>query len=172
MRVHNVIITTTGAGEKCEDGSVDRMIQRVLDLGKNPILVLGPEGDAVLLNSRLAEACDLVFDPNYEGHSFSSIKAGLHATVGPAFVLPLLEVANSDSAWESTDTWKRLESELDSPESQASDVVRLVTHKAVPSQSIYPLVITPKGVKSLLNLEAQTDWTAQDLVTARFVSLD
>ena len=94
-----MLIITTGADTAlCTNGSVDQLIQQVLDLKKNPVLVLGPEGDEVLLHSRLAEHCDLAFDPNFSGNIFSSLNAGLHATTGPVLAMTLKRFAESRSS--------------------------------------------------------------------------
>lgn len=98
-RILHVLIITTGADAAlCTDGSVDKMIQQVLDLKKNPVLVLGPEGDDVLLHSHLAEHCDLAFDPNFSGNIFSSLNAGLHATTGPVIAMTLQRFSESGSS--------------------------------------------------------------------------
>jgi len=184
MRVHNVIITTAGSEEPSRNGDdLDRLIRRVLDLKKKPILVIGPEGDDVLRSSKLAEECELVFDPNYEGGLFSSIKAGLHATTGPAFIVPLHStpashvfiqalMTDTDQDQDQDRIWHKLESALDHAEiARSCDVLRPLTHNDRASWTGFPQVITPSGVQRLLALEASTDWNSSDQVIAGLVPI-
>lgn len=171
MRVQHVIITTSGVEDENAHRSLDRMIRKVLDLRKHPILVVGPEGDSVLLASRLAEMCELVFDPNFNGQIFSSVKAGLQVTAGPAFVLPLKE-ASLSAAWEKPEVWESLERELDQTTSEESDVLQALTQEANPGACCYPCVVTRKGARNLLTLEAQADWMASERIRSRAVSIE
>lgn len=178
MRVHNVIIMTAGSRDLSQNGesgdSLDHLIRRVFRLKKNPILVIGPEGDDVLRNSELTEECELVFDPNYEGGLFSSIKAGLYAATSPAFVVPLHSTMDPQAAtkalMDQDTTWQKFESVLDHKEiARNCDVLRPLTRNDKASWMNFPQVITPSGVQRLLALEAATDWNSSDQIIAGWV---
>lgn len=162
-RAHNVIIVTTGASAFAESGSLDKLIRKVLSLNKNPILVLGPDGDVFLQTCHLIEECDLVFDPNYQGNFFSGVKAGLHATNGAAFVLPLLPELPDDSIW------LQLESALSWPdEGPEFDLIRPMSH-CDDALGSFPQLVTPHGIRTLLNLAATTRWEQATQFKARLV---
>lgn len=164
MRAHNVIIITTGASHHLNTKQLDDLIQKILGLKKNPILVLGPDGDEFLRSCNWIEQCDIVYDPNYAGQLFSGIKAGLHSTNGAAFVLPLSSSIPDDSIW------SRLEMALlDHELSRSADVIRTVTNGNANSHAGYPFLVTRRGVQNLLKLDATTDWESAAEVTFKTV---
>jgi hypothetical protein len=162
-RIHNVIILTTGAIEAHGQDVIDRAIRHALELKKNPILVLGTDGDEVLRCCHLIEQCDLVFDESENGSEFSSLKAGLHATVGAAFVLPLKQ-AIADKP-----VWSLVEDQLSTTNNDAFDLVRPVS--AEDERPLYPCAVTPRGVQRLKTLPSNSNWDALSTVETRMLSV-
>jgi hypothetical protein len=161
MRAHNVIVVTSGQADAVAPGQLDRTIQAILDMKKNPIVVLGPDGDALLRDAQLVDQCDVVFDPNFEGGFFSSAHAGLHATHGAAFVIPLKDPLAP------LPVWQQLESELMKESAQKNDVLKALTPEAEnpsPSSVAGPLLVTQRGVQTLKKLAARTDWEKSERV--------
>jgi hypothetical protein len=168
MRAHNVIIICSGQGHLARTDILAQTVQNILNLKKNPILVLGPDGDNFIEGFEAIEKCDIVFDPNFTSGSldpssasseraaggglFSSVKAGLHATHGAAFVVPLSEKTADPERWS---LWVTLEKLLVDPlTSLGADMILPVTREA----DFLPRLITARGVTSLKKLPAATDW--------------
>jgi hypothetical protein len=156
MRAHNVIIICSGQGHLAHTDILAQTVQNILNLKKNPILVLGPDGDDFIEGFESIEKCDIVFDPNFGGvfgaGLFSSVKAGLHATHGAAFVVPLSEKTADPERWS---LWVTLEKLLVDPlTSLGADMILPVTREA----DFLPRLITARGVTSLKKLPAATDW--------------
>ena len=152
MRVQPTLLITTDWEFADEPTSLqryqdlDRLIDWIFASGRTPYLVIGADGDNILRYSRRAERCELVFDPNYEGEIFSSVKAGLCATEGSTFVwLASLGLPEQN-------TWKSLEENLGLSREPNPDVLRPL---AAPS---YPRLVTLTGLKKLRTLPAQTNW--------------
>lgn len=176
IRAHNVIIITTSASHLAQTATLDQYIKKVRSLGKNPIVVLGPDGDEFLRHSHHIDDCDLVFDPNYSGCTFSSVKAGLHATNGPAFVVPLNESLPED------ELWHHLEEALEWPDQSERivDVIRIAqsdsgTDAGSDAGSGFgtrplPQVVTGPGLGVLKSLPATSDW--EQLPEARICELE
>lgn len=151
MRVHNFIIVCSGKAPLALDGHLDQLIQNVHASGRNPILVVGPDGDELLRSCRQLEQCDLVFDPNFTGGFFSSLKAGLHATVGAAFV------ASVEDRHFTIDQLMRLEQEAERLKDAPPDVLRLVTQADGPVGAS-PYLVTLRGVGRLKSFAAEINW--------------
>lgn len=149
------IIIASGRSRYATSGSLDELIRAVLALKKTPIVVLGPDGDDLLRNCTELESCEIVFDPNFEGALFSSIKAGLEAVNGPAFVLPLAELAVDASQWPDLER-VLLETE------RGTHVVRPVTQNS--EDVLYPQIVTAQGLLPLKALPASTDWLASERI--------
>jgi len=154
----NVIIITSGRYQAVTSGSLDRCVRAVRASKKNPILVLGPDGDDFLRDSSALDECDLVFDPNFIDSAqnvFSSVKAGLHATNGAALIVVL------SSTSPSSEDFYQLERLLLQPEYRACDFVEQLTQ----DNNLFCLV-TAKGVQRLRGLPADTNWQTADLVAS------
>lgn len=164
MRAKSVIIIASGRAQYASAGQLDRAIQAVTAMGKRPVVVIGPDGDDLLRTSESIEACELVFDPNYNGGIFSGIKAGLHAVNGAAFVMPLGNETTLDFAH-----WSKLEEQLPSlPPSL--HVLRPITQNS--KGVLYPQIVTMQGLVPLKALPATTDWSQADCIQAETVMID
>ena len=158
MRAHNVIIICSGQGHLSRTDVLNQTVKNILNLKKTPILVLGPDGDDFVEHCQEIEKCEIVFDPNFEGRFFSGVKAGLHATNGAAFVVPLSEKSADSAHWA---VWVTMEKLLIDPNtSLGADVVWPVTREA----DFLPRLITSRGVTSLKKLPSTTDWESSDQI--------
>lgn len=157
MRASSVIIVSSGRSANLATDKLDRLIRSVIALKKNPILVLGPDGDEILEHCELSEKCELVFDPNFQSGIFSGIKAGLHVTRGATLVVPLSQEL-SEEQFEATA--ELLENKMRADEAVLKfDIVNAVTQNddpALAEETI--LLITPKGSASLIKKDSTTDW--------------
>lgn len=161
--VKNVIIISSGRVNYVQAGALDALIETVRSLGKLPVVVLGPDGDDLLRTSKNLESCDIVFDPNFAGGIFSSVKAGLEAVNGASFVIPLGETSALDFA-----EWEALERVLLDPTTKAH-VVRPVTQSN--ATSLYPLIVTGKGLPQLKSLPSSTDWMHSERIEFQDLTL-
>jgi hypothetical protein len=154
MLAHNVIILTSGRATAIATEAIDSLILALRKLKKNPILVLGPDGDDILRLSQQIENCEIIFDPNYEGEIFSGIKAGLETTNAAAFICainePILDPA----------TWADLERALFSEDAKSVHVFSPLTQDSIPR---YPQLVTAHGVRLAKTLPALSCWA--DLCT-------
>ncbi len=158
--VKSVIIVTGGRCNYAAAGALDQLIRETLALGKQPIVVLGPDGDDLLRTCSLIENCEMVFDPNFQKEGiFSGVKAGLEAVNGAAFVIPLgAEAVLEPSRWASFE--KAL---LEEP--NRNHVIRPLTSEIKTGDSpLYPLMITPQGLLPLKALPSSSDWLGSDRI--------
>lgn len=177
MRAINVIIVSSGASPLAAPDVLDKLIRLICANRKRAILVLGPDGDDILANCSEIENCELVFDPNYAGGFFSGVKAGLHATHGAAFVVPLHASAIAgfaDSELEFSTALATLENSVegDGTAAQCDVVCPSVTHadaRLARSETIF--LVTQKGVSSLKEIPAQTDWETFEQICIEHVAL-
>lgn len=147
--VKNVIIVTAGKANYAGGGTLDQMIRDTLALGKQIIVVLGPDGDDLLRTCSMIEHCEMVFDPNFQGGFFSGVKAGLEAVNGASFVLPL----GADCILEFS-RWAELERAL-----VGADIKNHVVRPVDPeTNATFPLLITPQGLLPLKALPSSSDW--------------
>jgi len=153
----NVLIISSGRATYAQAGVLDELIGKVRALGKHPIVVLGPDGDDLLRVSRRLETCDIVFDPNFRGNFFSSVKAGLDAVNGASFILPL---GASDKTLDFA-VWEAFERALLDPETKGH-VLRPVTQAN--ERLDYPLIVTGKGLLPLKALPSTTDWLQSERI--------
>jgi hypothetical protein len=164
MRAHNVIIISSGASNEAPPETLDHLIRSILAAKKQPILVLGPDGDEILANCSEVENCELVFDPNFAGGFFSGVKAGLHATHGAAFIVPLRAPAVAQVAVSKTKFSTLLSTLEESVPGDGTafecDVICPAAHDDATalSRSENVFLVTQKGVQSLRTVPAQTDW--------------
>lgn len=153
-QVKSLILVTSGRGSYAQSGLLDQLLSDLSSQGKNPIVVLGPDGDDFLRSCDKLEACDIVFDPNFEGEVFSSIKAGLEAVSGPTFVAPLETCAGQIDFG----VWDKLESSyLANGEASHCHVIQGHRPDGTP---LFPLLITAKGLLPSKALPANSDWLA------------
>lgn len=153
----NVLIISSGRVNYAQAGALDDLIRKVRSLGKLPVVVLGPDADDLLRSSKELESCDIVFDPNFQGNFFSSVKAGLDAVNGASFVLPLGEIEKFlDFAG-----WEAFERALLDAGTKAH-VLRPVTQSN--ERLDFPLLITGKGLLPLKALPSSTDWQSSERV--------
>lgn len=160
MRAHNVIIVSSGRTAYAHAGALDELIRSIVALRKQPILVLGPDGDDLLRTCEEIEQCEIVFDPNYDGEFFSSLKAGLFACESPTLVVPLADDHLPPS------TWRVLETELRDHEGK-SHVLRPITHNDASPQ--WPALITACGVKALKALPSTSAWEKSESIRTEVV---
>jgi len=164
MIASNVIIITSGHYVEGNGRKLGEAISGILKLKKKPIVILGPDGDDLLRNCNEIENCEIVFDPNFDGGLFSSLKAGLFTvTHGAAFVIslgaPYLDVKN----------WSKLEAAL--LNSEKEHVIRAAP-RAKNDEVNFPFIVTARGVSYLKNLPAETPWPPGHEVIFRDVLLD
>ncbi|MCM2280379.1 MAG: hypothetical protein NDI61_00875 [Bdellovibrionaceae bacterium] len=174
MKATDAILLTTGL--TATDFSKTRVahtrtrllqaIRSARSRGLNPIVVLGPAGDDVLRICPELDDCDLAFDPNYAGELFSGILAGLQASQGACFVLPIESAQIDDSAWHRLDqaAWSL------TPE----DVVHVLqmtksTDVEADAESAlnFPQLITRSGVAHLRRLPADCLWDRDERIRFR-----
>ncbi len=169
MRATNVIIISSGRVSSAPPLALDKMIRSIVEMKKRPVLVLGPDGDDVLGSCAEIEKCELVFDPNYTGGFFSSLKAGLHAIHGATLVVPLdPKFAADDGTLQKT--LGDLENSIEGDGTAAKcDVVCPLTHDNATRPAGEPFLVTQKGVKSLMNFEASLDWENCDAISVQHV---
>jgi hypothetical protein len=157
--VKSVIIVTGGRSNYAAAGALDQLIRDTLSLGKQPVVVLGPDGDDLLRSCSLIENCEMVFDPNFQGGIFSGVKAGLEAVNGAAFVIPL----GAESVLKPT-RWVNFEKAL-LEEHNRNHVIRPVATGITPDGTpLYPLMITPQGILPLKALPSSSDWLSSDRI--------
>jgi len=157
--VKNVIIVTGGRSNYASAGALDQLIGEILSLGKQPVVVLGPDGDDLLRSCSLIEKCEMVFDPNFQEGIFSGVKAGLEAVNGAAFVIPL----GAESVLEPT-RWASFERVL-LEERNRDHVIRPVASEVKTGDTpLYPLMVTPQGILPLKALPSSSDWLGSDRI--------
>ena len=162
MRAHNVIIVTAGRIRATSDRDLSALLKTLRELKKTPVLALGPDGDDLLRLSEEIENCEIIFDPNFAGDFFSSVKAGLFATHGAALVVALGE------SMLDFHEWARLESLL--ANAGEEHVLRLAQRDGESPR--FPLLITARGVSELRELPSETDWLKSSRVIVRDVALN
>jgi hypothetical protein len=164
MLANCAILLTAGSTQVINASQLDALIRELVARKKNPVLVLGPDGDDLLRSCQELEACDLVFDPNYEGDYFSGIKAGLHAVNGPAFVIPVGKELLPAQSWGELElALLRLDA------SQKVDVLRPVTPGV--SEPRYPQIVTSTGLQALKRLPASTTWSDSQQITTSEIAV-
>jgi hypothetical protein len=195
-RIHNVVILTSGASKYPVQGLLDRVIQYVLSLKKNPILVLGEDGDEFLRDCRHIENCDLVYDEERSSHPLSGLASGLHATVGGVFALPLKEALVASTL--NPSVWRALEESLATTGEDEFDIAQLqetnqnsgqfsgqfsgtasnqtsatatLSPQASSRVSLYPFVVTSRGVARLKKMagESAFSWDDPRQVDTRYI---
>ncbi|MES2964718.1 MAG: hypothetical protein V4760_12570 [Bdellovibrionota bacterium] len=155
MLAHNVIILTAGRSHELGRGRIDQLIDFVTAMKKTPILVLGPDADDLLRQINRHDECEFVFDPNFEGEEFSSIKAGLQATGEACFII------RASSTLPDRATFALLERELLASGTSGVDVFAHPDHDD--SRAVY--LVTQRGVASLKKQPASARWLkSNDLV--------
>lgn len=159
MMAHNVIILTAGRVNEIRRGHLDRLIDLVVEMKKTPILVVGPDGDDLLRNVSRLEDCEIVFDPNYVGEEFSSVKAGLQATGEPCFFI------RAGGPAPSRETFRTLERELLGSQVSGVDVFASPDHDD--PNAVF--LVTQRGVRSLKNQPASTRWLKSNDIVFRLV---
>lgn len=157
MKAYNLIIVSSGRADRAPSGHLRKMVQTCTSMSRNPILVVGPDGDELLLREGDAlDACDLVFDPNFEGNFFSSLKAGLQASHGATLV------ATVEAPLSPTQV-KALEAAAFNLKDDTVDVIRLMGTDGG-SQSFKLALVTPRGVTKLKALPADTLWESSPAI--------
>ncbi len=117
---------------------LDWQIQNVLRHNRNPILILGQDGDEILRFCKGIEHCDLVY--NSDPVSNSGLIAGLHGSGTCAFYLPI------DVAYPDEEVWLTLEKSF----IQLAYNNKIALIKPVHEGHGYPWVITNYGKDFLL----------------------
>jgi hypothetical protein len=162
VKIPSLVIVSAGCGHLANAGSLDRLIRIATALRKNPILVLGPDGDELLSGSSEIEHCDLVFDPNYSGHFFSGLKAGLQAIKDAALVTPLTDTIQPQTMWRALEH-SLMQEALRTP----CDIVRQLTQANTKPDLSLPFLVTAQGVRKLVTLPADTEWeTCGEIITS------
>ena len=106
MRFNDVIVLAAAfAGDAAE---FDRALARAIAAGRRPIVVLGADGDSLLLQCRQLERCEMTFDSDFaltsaEQGWLTSIRAGLELTPGGTLVVEWSRLADSITAFEELD---------------------------------------------------------------------
>ncbi len=160
MTAPSVIILTSGLVQTGSGQELSRLISTIRQLKKTPIVVLGPDGDELLREcSEIIDDCEIVFDPNFEGGLFSSLKAGLFALRhGGAFVLPL------GAPYMNAPAWRKLEDALLTSEQE--HIIRAAPQDQGGAMT-FPLLVTARGMSHLRNQPAQSPWPPEREVIFR-----
>lgn len=159
MLAHNVIILTAGRVDEIRRGRIDQLIELIVGMKKTPILVLGPDGDDLLRQIARMDECEIVFDPNFSGEEFSSVKAGLQATGEPCFLI------RAGGPLPTRETFANLERELLGFQVSGVDVFASPDH----DDPNAILLVTQRGVRSLKNQPASTRWLKSNDIVFRLV---
>jgi hypothetical protein len=159
MLAHNVIILTAGRANEIRRGRLDQLVDFVLSMKKTPIIVVGPDGDDLLRTTARLDDCEIVFDPNFNGEEFSSVKAGLQSTGEPCFFL------RANSPLPSRETFQQLERELMGSQTSGVDVYATPNHDD--PNAVF--LVTQRGVRSLKNQPASTRWLKSQEIAFRLV---
>jgi hypothetical protein len=142
---------------------LDNYIKKLNSKWKNVSLVMSSEGDEILSRCEQHESIDLVFDPNYAGDLFSSVKAGLiscQRTSLGAWILPLASAHNPAFVeGDALSSWIGLADRLLSvvlrqPPDPTTDLI--LFHEG--HNPIYPIWVTPSGVLRLRAISADRKW--------------
>ena len=158
----SIIIVTSGKAATVGPRALDEMIRLVVRQRKQPILVLGPDGDEFLRACEEIESCEIIFDPNYDGGLFSGVKAGLHATTSAAFVVALGEPIHEEAfpllakeLWQigHDDSKRQLDCDIICPLTQ-------IDGREIP---VFPVLVTGLGTEDLKELAATTAWTSETI---------
>jgi hypothetical protein len=163
VKAHNVIIVTSGRVHCLQAGELDRLIRSILRLKKNPILILGPDGDELLRISSEVESCEIIFDPNFTGDFFSSVKAGLSVTQMAAFVIVIGESRLDPNQW------LQLEQVLREEGREHALRFRPITRSG---WALYPVLLTESGVRAMRNLPASTEWNDDGLILTASIDIN
>ena len=168
--IENAIVTTAGAGDFLRNGALDQLLLQLIKKQKQIFLVVGPEGDEVLMHSQHAERCELVFDPNFEGQLFSSIKAGLLAVSefnpGASLLFNFKELASAQAIKVlPPKLWSDFEHVGHLMKYVGCDVLQPVSRDDQTFAPCFPEIITVHGAKRIPTLPAQSNWRADDLVS-------
>ncbi len=161
MLAHNVIILTAGRVDELRRGRLDQLIELVRELKKTPILVLGPDGDDLIRTISRLEDCEIVFDPNFTGEEFSSVKAGLQATGEPCFLV------RASGPLPTRETFASLERELLGGQVSGVDVFATPDHEDPDAV----LLVTQRGVRALKGKPASMRWLKSNDIVFRFVGV-
>ena len=174
IRASSVIIVSSGRSHLLKsEQTLDGLIREIVSLKKNPILVLGPDGDDILRHCDEIEKCDIVFDPNFNGGFFSGVKAGLFATAGASIVVPL-----SDSLVENETGFKATIETLETHFRVNEEAAKchLLCPMTQDNTSISPraekiCLITPQGASSLLQFSSELDWESAEEIAVRHIQI-
>lgn len=154
MRIHSVIIVTSGMSNAMAPTRLDHWIEALRSLNKKVVLVFGPDGDDFLLGCSKIEECEIVFDPNFQGSYFSSVMAGLHAVHSPTLVLSLSESElQPERCVQNFET--RIAGDGTDLRGHALTLLTRDTHIASPQS---PFLVTQKGVTALRALPSTLSW--------------
>lgn len=157
MRIHSVVIITSGSSRLSAPARLDHWIHALRAENKKVVLVLGPDGDDFLLGCKYIEMTELVFDPNFQGGIFSGVKAGLHAVHSPTLVLSLTE-----SHLDPVECLHTFETEI------AGDGTALQSHAVMLTRDDHfserPFLVTQKGVRHLRELPSALPWPEENQV--------
>jgi hypothetical protein len=173
MRAHNVIIVASGRVSYAHGSDLDALIRAIVALKKQPILVLGPDGDDLLRVCQEAESCEMIFDPNFNGEIFSSIKAGLQVCSHPALVLPFAAKMLEPSEWVN---FEKYLADAESATHVLKPVLKLADESLTQNNDTlqwchWPQIVTAHGVRVLKNLPATTSWTDAEIILTKSIDL-
>lgn len=161
MKPLNVIIVTSERSTYGQANSLDESIRFFIAHGLHPILVLGPDGDNILSMCSLIDSCEIVFDPNYQGDFFSSVKAGLFAAESASFVWPYsIALPNRSDV-------QTLAQAVKTVDALHADRIA-IEHEEKRVDLMFSLV-TLRGLKQLRNVSAESDWHNLDGINTLYV---
>lgn len=173
MKAKDLILLTTHLEPKDLQGSYGHRLRtnlrNALELAKkfslNPIVVLGAAGDELLTTFSELENCDLTFDTNFSGSTFSSIQSGLAAASGASFVLKLDETPASH------EVWTALEKAMwNTPPTEVVDVFQALSCASSDRTSVYPQLVSVGGVSRLQKLPTDVEWLHDPRLRIRVIS--
>ena len=90
-----IVIARSSASDAAKDSPrLEAGLRRLLQMGRKPIVVIGPGGDQFLENCPAIEDCELAFEGEIKTDALSAIELGLLAGSGAAIVVPLNTLEN------------------------------------------------------------------------------
>ncbi len=147
---------------------IDIQLEKLLALKCDIDVVLGyKHSDEIMRNSLLLKNCDPVFDPNeLEGSRLSNLFAGLYATHGECFFLPIQYMSPSEK------DWKKIINRLYQVANDGFDVLRPYCPIDGKMSAGYPLGVSRSGKMKLMSDRSINNINEADLKEYKLPILD
>jgi hypothetical protein len=108
--IRDVIIPTFHA--RLAPADWNELIADLSVRGQHPILVIGQNGDEILLNCPVSRDTDLVFDAETQSTFWTSLFAGAQAVDGAAYVFDPTAIGGAKALVSDTKIWAQIEFDL------------------------------------------------------------